>query len=161
MIRNNLPRIGWCACVLAGIAGACFGAASLSSRASLRTDRNPLAVQGSAYGRLLARLSETTIDRVWHLGVEQIVPHRIDGSHALGETSSAVSATGPLAPRDLMIDTTTMSSARVNAADERDAGFTERPPIAPEGTIKKPRQAVPAAAVKRRAPKPTRIQAAR
>ncbi|MEM9282313.1 MAG: hypothetical protein AAGA96_10830 [Verrucomicrobiota bacterium] len=30
----------------------------------------------------MARLSESTVDRVWHLGVEQIVPHNIDGSLA-------------------------------------------------------------------------------
>lgn len=40
---------------------------------------NPFAIQRSAYGKLFARLSETTIDRVWHLGVEQIVPHYMSG----------------------------------------------------------------------------------
>ena len=47
----------------------------------------------SAYGKLLARLSESTIDRVWHIGIEQVTPHGVAGcgpncghDHAPGET---------------------------------------------------------------------------
>ena len=63
-------------------AGFCLSAMGLSgirSGDSLRHSQNVFAIQGSAYGKLLARLSETTIDRVWHLGVEQIVPHYMSG----------------------------------------------------------------------------------
>lgn len=68
--------------VLSGIALAAMGLSGLRSTDRLRHSQNPLAVQGSAYGKLLARLSETTIDRVWHLGVEQIVPHYMSGDHS-------------------------------------------------------------------------------
>jgi len=67
------------AMVLGGALLAAAGQQGLHRSGKLATDRNPLAVQGSAYGRLLARLAEDTIDRVWHLGVEQIVPHHISG----------------------------------------------------------------------------------
>jgi len=66
--------------IAGGLALAAGGLASLNDDTSpLRHSRNPFAIQGSAYGKLLARLSETTIDRVWHLGVEQIVPHYMSG----------------------------------------------------------------------------------
>jgi len=67
------------ALALGGLALAAAAQSSLQHDDLLATDRNPLAIQGSAYGRLLARLSEETVDRVWHLGVEQIVPHHISG----------------------------------------------------------------------------------
>ncbi|MCB1234526.1 MAG: hypothetical protein KDM91_05600 [Verrucomicrobiae bacterium] len=41
---------------------------------SVRFHRNPFAIQRSAYGRLLARLSQDTINQVWHIGVEQVNP---------------------------------------------------------------------------------------
>jgi hypothetical protein len=66
--------------IAGGLALAVGGLSSLNNESSpLRHSRNPFAIQGSAYGKLLARLSETTIDRVWHLGVEQIVPHYMSG----------------------------------------------------------------------------------
>jgi len=65
--------------VTAGVALAAAGLSGLRPHSSLRHSHNLMAVQGSAYGKLLARLSETTIDRVWHLGVEQIVPHYMSG----------------------------------------------------------------------------------
>lgn len=66
--------------VVAGLVLAVTGIGSLDRPESpLRHDRNPFAIQGSGYGKLLARLSETTIDRVWHLGVEEIVPHYMSG----------------------------------------------------------------------------------
>jgi len=66
--------------IAGGLALAVGGLSSLNHESSpLRHSRNPFAIQGSAYGKLLARLSETTIDRVWHLGVEQIVPHYMSG----------------------------------------------------------------------------------
>lgn len=51
----------------------------MESDGQFQDNGNPFAIQGSAYGKLFARLSETTIDRVWHLGVEQIVPHYMSG----------------------------------------------------------------------------------
>jgi len=67
--------------VAAGLVLCGYGYFGLHQTGSLAPDHNPLAVQGSAYGKLLARLSETTIDRVWHLGVEQVVPHYMTGDH--------------------------------------------------------------------------------
>lgn len=82
----------------AGLALAAAGSASLSSHDGLRHSQNAFALQGSAYGKLLARLAETTIDRVWHLGVEQIVPHYMSGeSH--GAAHAAKAGPSPL-PRD-------------------------------------------------------------
>jgi hypothetical protein len=52
---------------------------SMETGGQLKDSGNPFAIQRSAYGKLFARLSETTIDRVWHLGVEQIVPHYMSG----------------------------------------------------------------------------------
>lgn len=75
--RANLP---WLAATLIGAIVTSLSLADLRSSGKLKHDGNHLAIYGSAYGRLLARLSETTVDRVWHLGVEQIVPHNIDGS---------------------------------------------------------------------------------
>ena len=62
-----------------GFCLAAMGISDLRSSNSLQHSQNVFAIQGSAYGKLLARLSETTIDRVWHLGVEQIVPHYMSG----------------------------------------------------------------------------------
>lgn len=76
--RSILPYLP----LVAGIGMASAGLAELRSGSVLRHSQNPFAVQGSAYGKLLARLSETTIDRVWHLGVEQIVPHSMSGESA-------------------------------------------------------------------------------
>jgi hypothetical protein len=84
-VRSNLP---WLAAVLIGAIVTSLSMADLGSSGKLKQDGNRFAIYGSAYGRLLARLSETTVDRVWHLGVEQIVPHNIDGSMH-GETPLA------------------------------------------------------------------------
>jgi hypothetical protein len=66
--------------ITGGLVLAAGGFVSLNDDATpVHHSRNAFAVQGSAYGKLLARLSETTIDRVWHLGVEQIVPHYMSG----------------------------------------------------------------------------------
>lgn len=76
----NLSRLASPLLITGGLILAAAGLAALNDAESpLRHSRNPLAIQGSAYGKLLARLSETTIDRVWHLGVEQIVPHYMSG----------------------------------------------------------------------------------
>ncbi len=84
----------------AGLALAAAGQSALSSHEALRHSRNPFAVQGSAYGKLLARLAETTIDRVWHLGVEQIVPHYMSGeNHHHGHREEEAAAGSP-APRE-------------------------------------------------------------
>ncbi|MEC5127939.1 hypothetical protein VSU19_14330 [Verrucomicrobiales bacterium BCK34] len=80
---------------IAGTALTSLSTASLHQNGKLATDRNPMAIQRSAFGKLLARLSESTIDRVWHMGVEQITPHGTGGcgpdcghDHAPGETCS-------------------------------------------------------------------------
>lgn len=73
------PHLFGISCLVLGTALAGFGHLSLASRDALKHSRNTFAVQGSAYGKLLTRLSETTIDRVWHLGVEQVVPHYMTG----------------------------------------------------------------------------------
>ncbi len=65
--------------IVAGIALAAHSVTALRSDERLAHSRNPFAIQRSAYGKLFARLSETTVDRVWHLGVEQIVPHYMSG----------------------------------------------------------------------------------
>lgn len=78
--------------LLAGIVLTTGGWLSLNSAGQLATDKNPFAIQRSAYGKLLARLSETTIDRVWHIGVEQVAPHSHDHgdhSHDHGDHSHA------------------------------------------------------------------------
>jgi hypothetical protein len=85
--------------IAGGLALAVGGLASLNNETSpLRHSRNPFAIQGSAYGKLLARLSETTIDRVWHLGVEQIVPHYMSGidhgQHGHDEHGNCLSGIG-------------------------------------------------------------------
>lgn len=65
--------------IVAGLTLAVDNIFSLRSAEQLAHSRNPFAIQRSAYGKLFARLSETTVDRVWHLGVEQIVPHYMSG----------------------------------------------------------------------------------
>ena len=80
MITAARTHFPWMATVVVGVVLAAVSMAFLRPSGSLKHDPNKLAIYGSAYGRLLARLSETTVDRVWHLGVEQIVPHNIDGS---------------------------------------------------------------------------------
>lgn len=86
------------ALVAAGLLLAASGYRSLERHEALRHSRNTFAVQGSAYGKLLARLAETTIDRVWHLGVEEIVPHYMSGvGHAEAHRAAGNAAT-PAAP---------------------------------------------------------------
>ena len=70
-----LSRGLWVAVVGAGVALTIFGQVSLESNNRLATDQNPMAIRRAAYGKMLARLSETTVDRVWHLGIEQVAPH--------------------------------------------------------------------------------------
>lgn len=85
----------------AGLALAVVGQTMLSSHGSLRHSQNAFALQGSAYGKLLARLAETTIDRVWHLGVEQIVPHYMSGeSHGAAHAAKADPSPVSAPPRD-------------------------------------------------------------
>lgn len=79
MIRSNVPLLAGGLFMVFGLLLAGFGFRSLSETEAIRSDLNPMALQKSAYGKLMARLSETTVDRVWHLGVEQIVPHIISG----------------------------------------------------------------------------------
>lgn len=45
----------------------------------LKYHQNPFAIQQSGYGKTLARLSQNTIDVVWHLGIEQVNP--LDHDH--------------------------------------------------------------------------------
>lgn len=74
--RSHLLSFG---CIALGLVLVVAAQSSLVADKALAHSHNPFAVQRSAYGKLLARLSETTIDRVWHLGVEQIVPHYMSG----------------------------------------------------------------------------------
>jgi len=69
----------------AGVALTIIGAANLKREpAGLVANPNPLAIKESAYGMLLAELSQDTVDRVWHLGIEQVNPighHHGDHDH--------------------------------------------------------------------------------
>ena len=72
----------------AGLALTVIGAANLKrsdegSGAGLAYHHNPLAIHESAYGMLLAELSQNTVDEVWHLGIEQVNP--ASHSHGPGE----------------------------------------------------------------------------
>ena len=61
----------------AGLVLTAIGAANLkrsNEGAGLAYHHNPLAIQESAYGMLLAELSQNTVDEVWHLGIEQVNP---------------------------------------------------------------------------------------
>lgn len=82
--------------ITGGLVLAVGGFVSLNNDATpVRHSHNAFAVQGSAYGKLLARLSETTIDRVWHLGVEQVVPHYMSGIEHEEDHSSPKEAGQP------------------------------------------------------------------
>lgn len=61
-----------------GLVLATTGHLALRSESRMHPNQNAFGLKQSAYGKLLARLSETTIDRVWHLGVEQVAPHSHD-----------------------------------------------------------------------------------
>lgn len=67
--------------ILSGLALMAGAWVPLESAGQLATDRNPFAIQRSAYGKLFARLGETTVDRVWHIGVEQVSPHSHGDDH--------------------------------------------------------------------------------
>lgn len=72
--------------IIIAIAGLILAAAGLTGLTrnqedALRHERNPFALQGSGYGKLLARLSQDTIDKVWHIGVEQVNPAHHDHDH--------------------------------------------------------------------------------
>lgn len=86
-MKSNHSYIAWGLIVL-GFLSAFFSTTSLLDKNGLNADNNPFALKRSAYGRLLARLSETTVDRVWHLGVEEIVPHYMSGD-THGESAPA------------------------------------------------------------------------
>jgi hypothetical protein len=81
--------------VAAGLLLAGFATSSLRDHGALRHQHNPFAIQQSAYGKLLARLSETTIDRAWHLGVEQVVPHYMSGIAHGAEAEGGKEAADP------------------------------------------------------------------
>ncbi len=74
ILQNSLPSCF----ILAGLGLSIVGYSGLGS--GIRHSQNPFCIQGSAYGKLMARLSESTIDRVWHLGVEELAPHGM-GDH--------------------------------------------------------------------------------
>lgn len=60
---------------IAGLTLTVLGAWNLKrSEAGLAYHKNPLAIHESAYGKLLAELSQNTVDHVWHLGIEQVNP---------------------------------------------------------------------------------------
>ena len=61
----------------AGLVLTAIGAVNLkrsNEGAGLGYHHNPLAIHESAYGMLLAELSQNTVDQVWHLGIEQVNP---------------------------------------------------------------------------------------
>ncbi len=93
-----------------GLLLAGFGLVNLKSREEgLRHHRNPFAIQQSGYGKTLARLSQDTVDVVWHLGIEQVNPighvhgqeghdhdHDHDHDHHESENSIAASLEPPV-----------------------------------------------------------------
>lgn len=54
---------------------AVVSAVLLAQGGHLRHHRNPFAVQRSGYGMILARLSQDTVNKVWHYGIEGVNPH--------------------------------------------------------------------------------------
>lgn len=56
-----------------------------SQKDGLRYHQNPFAIQRSGYGKVLARLSQNSIDIAWHLGVEQINPKHCDDPNCTHE----------------------------------------------------------------------------
>ncbi|MEM6277915.1 MAG: hypothetical protein AAF733_00450 [Verrucomicrobiota bacterium] len=80
-----------------GLLGSILGSSLLSNANQLAAGDNPFGIYRSAYGKLLARLGETTIDRIWHLGVEQIVPHYMSGDKAITTSTEASESDGALA----------------------------------------------------------------
>lgn len=78
---------------LTGLVLCYTGSSKLSPNSQITATSNPFAIYQSAYGKLLARLAETTIDRIWHLGIEQIVPHYMSGSKPAGANTVASSDT--------------------------------------------------------------------
>ncbi len=103
MIRN-LSRLAPVLLVASGLLLAAAGSSSLHRREGLRHSRNVFAIRQSAYGKLLARLGETTIDRVWHLGVEQIVPHYMSGiKHEAGSGEGQAEPAEATLPADTSI----------------------------------------------------------
>ncbi len=53
----------------------------ITEKDGLKYHRNPFAIQQSGYGKTLARLSQDTVNVVWHLGIEQVNPVGHDHSH--------------------------------------------------------------------------------
>tara|TARA_R110000850_G_scaffold130654_3_gene251232 strand:- start:406 stop:1467 length:1062 start_codon:yes stop_codon:yes gene_type:complete len=81
MKGTNKSILAWSLWMIGGIVLTSAGLTSLNSNSRLATDQNPFAIQRSAYGRLLARLTESTIDRIWHIGIEESTPHD-NGDHS-------------------------------------------------------------------------------
>lgn len=105
-LASRCPWLPAAVLAVGGLALAAAGQTALLREDQLASDRNPFAVQGSAYGRLLARLSEETVDRVWHLGVEQVVPHHISGdehdeAHGLAVAEEDEEEAGPSGPIEM------------------------------------------------------------
>ncbi len=66
---------------IAGLALTVVGAWNLKrSEAGIRYHHNPFALHESAYGKLLAELSQDTVDQIWHIGIEQVNPESHDHS---------------------------------------------------------------------------------
>jgi hypothetical protein len=106
--------------IVAGLGLTANGIFSLNSTGQFRHSRNPFAIQQSAYGKLFARLSETTVDRVWHLGVEQIVPHYMSGvKHGEGGNAEVGIDQAPATNADQeVIDHAEKDKAAVIAANQ-------------------------------------------
>ncbi|MFT5469967.1 MAG: hypothetical protein ACI8UO_005091 [Verrucomicrobiales bacterium] len=52
-----------------------YGTVSLRSSDRFRHNQNTFAIRSSGYGQLLARLSQDTVNKVWHYGIEGVNPH--------------------------------------------------------------------------------------
>ncbi|HRX53174.1 MAG TPA: hypothetical protein P5016_01630 [Verrucomicrobiales bacterium] len=63
-----------------GLLAAAFGFSGLRRSGEDHPHGNPFAIERSGYGMTLARLSQDTVNTVWHLGVEGVAPHG-EGDH--------------------------------------------------------------------------------
>ena len=59
----------------AGLVLVVYGTVSLRSADQLRHNQNTFAIRSSGYGQLLAQLSQDTVNKVWHYGIEEVNPY--------------------------------------------------------------------------------------
>lgn len=70
--------------IAGGALAAGLGFSGLRQSEADRPHGNAFAIERSGYGRTLARLSQDTVNTVWHMGVEGVAPHDHDESHGHG-----------------------------------------------------------------------------